>query len=143
MDNNSVNKVIIVGRLGKDPDVRYTPSGDAVADLAVATSERFKNKEGDFQEKTEWHNCVVWRRTAEFAKNYLTKGLLVYIEGRIRTEKWQNKDGENRYSTKIQVSNLVPLEWKDKKNSGGNYNQGPSKQQVSENKKSEEDEIPF
>ncbi len=123
MDVSSVNKVILVGRLGKDPDVRYTTTGDAVADLSIATSEKFKSKEGDYSEKTEWHKGVVWGSTAEFAKQYLKKGQLVYVEGKLQTRKWQDKSGNNRYSTDIKVNTLTPLgSWGKNDNAQGNNN---------------------
>jgi len=106
---NSVNKVILVGHLGTDPEVRYTPNGDAVANLSLATTERFKNRDGEQTERTEWHRLVVWRATAEFAKNYLKKGQLIYAEGRLQTRKWEDRDGVKRYSTEIQVDQLTPL----------------------------------
>lgn len=146
MDQSSVNKVILVGRLGKDPDVRYTPNGDAVADLSVATSEKFKSREGDYTERTEWHRCVVWRQTAEFAKQYLKKGQLVYVEGKLKTRKWQDKSGNNRYSTDIQVSQLTPLGTWAKNEGAGNNNQNNNRQAPNVNSPAAdngEDDIPF
>jgi single-strand DNA-binding protein len=143
MDVSSVNKVILVGRLGKDPDVRYTPSGDAVAELSIATSEKFKGREGDFTERTEWHKGIVWRNTAEFAKQYLKKGQLVYAEGKLQTRKWQDKSGNNRYTTEIQVSTLTPLgSWGKNDNGGGNNYSQPqgNNNSVADNG---EDDIPF
>ena len=146
MEQGSVNKVIIVGRLGKDPDVRYTPSGDAVADLGIATSERFKNQQGEYSEKTEWHNCIVWRQTAEFAKNYLKKGQLVYVEGKLQTRKWE-KDGQNHYKTEIQVRTLTPLgSWgKGNANNPGsnNYNSAPAADHAPKVADKSDDDIPF
>lgn len=97
----SVNKVIIIGHLGKDPDTRYLPNGDPVCNISVATSESWKDKTGEKQEKTEWHNVVMYRKLAEIAGQYLTKGALVYIEGRIQTRKWQDKEGRDRYTTEL------------------------------------------
>lgn len=97
----SVNKAIILGRLGKDPEIRYTTSGMAVANFSVATSEVSKDKDGQRQEKTEWHNIVVWGKTAEFCKEYLAKGREVYLEGKIQTRKWQDQSGQARYTTEI------------------------------------------
>lgn len=145
MDASSVNKVILVGRLGKDPDVRYTPSGDAVAELSLATSEKYKNQEGDYVERTEWHRCIVWRQKAEFAKQYLNKGQLVYAEGKLQTRKWQDKNGNNRYTTEIQVNTLTPLgSWGKNQNSGqqNNYSQ-PQNQNPQVQDNAEEDDIPF
>jgi single-strand DNA-binding protein len=97
----SLNKVMLMGNLGKDPEVRYTASGQAVASFSIATSERYKSKSGDWEEKTEWHNIVLWGKQAETAKDYLSKGKTVFIEGRLQTRKWQDKDGRDRYTTEI------------------------------------------
>jgi len=97
----SLNKVMLIGNLGKDPEVRYTPSGMAVASFSIATSERFKNKNGEWEERTEWHNVVLWGRQAEIAGEYLAKGRTVYIEGRLQTRKWQDKDGRDRWTTEV------------------------------------------
>jgi single-strand DNA-binding protein len=96
-----VNKVILIGNLGKDPELRYTPSGQAVATFSLATSEKWRDREGITQDRTEWHNIVVWGRQAEIAKEYLAKGRQVYIEGRIQTRSWEDKDGNKRYTTEI------------------------------------------
>lgn len=97
----SLNKVMLIGNLGKDPEVRYTTSGTAVASFSVATTDKFKNKSGEWEEKTEWHNVTLWARLAEIAGEYLAKGKTVYIEGRLQTRKWQDKDGRDRYTTEI------------------------------------------
>ena len=97
----SLNKVMLIGNLGKDPEVRYTTSGTAVASFSVATSEKYKNKSGEWEEKTEWHNVTLWARLAEIAGEYLSKGKTVYIEGRLQTRKWQDRDGKDRYTTEI------------------------------------------
>lgn len=97
----SLNKVMLIGNLGKDPEVRYTTSGTAVASFSIATSERFKNKSGEWDERTEWHNITLWGRLAEIAGEYLAKGKTVYIEGRLQTRKWQDKEGRDRYTTEI------------------------------------------
>lgn len=97
----SLNKVMLIGNLGKDPEVRYTTSGSAVASFSLATTEKYKAKNGDWEEKTEWHNVVMWGRLAEIAGEYLSKGKTVYIEGRLQTRKWQDKDGRDRYSTEV------------------------------------------
>jgi single-strand DNA-binding protein len=97
----SVNKVILVGNLGKDPETRYLPSGDAVANFSIATTEVFKDKSGAKQEHTEWHRISFFGRQAEIAGEYLKKGSPVYIEGRIRTRKWQDKEGQDRFTTEI------------------------------------------
>ncbi len=106
----SVNKVILIGNLGKDPEVKYTPSGTAVAKFSLATNERYKDKAGEWQDRTEWHNIVAWQRTAEIAAEYLKKGRSVYIEGRLRTDSWEDKNThEKKYRTEIVVTDLVLL----------------------------------
>ena len=97
----SLNKVMLIGNLGKDPEVRYTTSGTAVASFSLATTDKIKNKSGEWEEKTEWHNVTLWARLAEIAGEYLSKGKTVYIEGRLQTRKWQDKDGRDRYTTEI------------------------------------------
>jgi single-strand DNA-binding protein len=106
----SVNKVILIGNLGKDPEVKYTPQGTAVAKFSLATAERYKDKNGEWQERTEWHNITAWARTAEIAGEYLKKGSKVYIEGRLQTDSWDDKQtGQKKYMTNIVVSDLVLL----------------------------------
>lgn len=97
----SVNRVILIGNLGKDPETRYLPSGDAVANFSIATTEKFKDKSGAQQEHTEWHRISFFGRQAEIAGEYLKKGSPVYVEGRIRTRKWQDKEGQDRFTTEI------------------------------------------
>lgn len=104
-----VNKVILVGNLGANPEVRYTQSGQTVANLRIATTERWTDKNGQKQEQTEWHRVVVWGRQAEIVSQYLTKGRQVYIEGRIRTRQWQDQSGQKRYSTEIVAQNVQML----------------------------------
>lgn len=102
MSKGTLNKVMIIGNLGKDPEMRYMPNGDAVANLTLATAESWKDKAtGAAQEKTEWHRVVLFRRLAEIAGEYLKKGAKVYIEGRLQTKKWQDKQGQDRYTTEI------------------------------------------
>ena len=106
----SVNKVILVGNLGKDPEIRYTPSGTAVAKFTIATNERFKDKDGQWQDRTEWHNLVAFARTAEIVGEYLKKGRTVYIEGSLRTSSWDDKEtGQKKYRTEVMVNDLVLL----------------------------------
>ena len=104
-----VNKVILVGNLGKEPEVKYLDSGVAVANFSLATTENYKNKEGEKVSQTEWHNIVLWRGLAEVAEKYLKKGASVYIEGKIKTRKWEDKDGNTRYDTEILVDNMTML----------------------------------
>jgi len=104
-----VNKVILVGNLGKDPEVKYLDNGVAVANFSLATTENYKNKEGEKVSQTEWHNIVLWRGLAEVAEKYLKKGASVYIEGKIKTRKWEDKDGNTRYNTEILADNMTML----------------------------------
>ena len=105
----SVNKVILVGRLGKDPETRYMTNGEAVTNATLATSENWKDKSGEKQEKTEWHNLVFYRRLAEIAGEYLKKGSQIYVEGKLQTRKWQDKEGKDRYTTEIIVNEMQML----------------------------------
>ena len=105
----SVNKVILVGNLGKDPELRYTPSGVAVATFSLATSERFKDRNGEQQERTEWHNVVAWRQLAEICGKYLHKGKQVYIEGKIQTRSYDDRDGNKKYMTEIVADQMQML----------------------------------
>lgn len=98
---SGINKVILIGRLGQDPEVRYTPSGQAVANFSMATSENWTGKDGQKQERTEWHKIVVWGRLAELCKDYLRKGRQVYIDGKLQTRNWDDKDGKKRYTTEV------------------------------------------
>jgi single-strand DNA-binding protein len=105
-----INKVILVGNLGKDPEQRFMPNGKAVANFSIATSEAWKDKQtGDQKEKTEWHNIVMFDRLAEIAAEYLTKGSSVYVEGKLQTRKWQDKDGKDRYTTEIVAHEMQML----------------------------------
>lgn len=105
----SVNKVILVGRLGRDPETRYTSSGQAVANFSVATDESYKDKNGERQKRTEWHKIVVWGKQAEIAQQYLKKGSLIFIEGRIQSREWQDKEGQKRTSFEIVATNFRML----------------------------------
>jgi single-strand DNA-binding protein len=105
----SVNKVIIIGNLGKDPEMRYMPSGDAIANLRIATTDKYKDRNGDMQEATEWHSVAFFGKTAEICGQYLKKGSQVYVEGSLRTRKWQDKDGNDRYTTEIRGDRMQML----------------------------------
>jgi single-strand DNA-binding protein len=126
MAGKSVNKVILVGNLGKDPEVKYTPSGTPVAKLTVATNERYKDKDGQWQDRTEWHNVVLWQRLAEIAGEYLKKGGKVYIEGRLQTRSWDDKQsGQKKYMTEVVASDLVLLGGRGEgAGEGGGYSRG-------------------
>lgn len=121
---SGINKVILIGNLGKDPETRYMPSGKAATNFSIATSERFKDKEtGEPQERTEWHRIATFDRLAEIAAEYLKKGSKVYIEGRLRTRKWTDKEGKDRYSTEIIADQMQML---DSRGAGGGMGAGAS-----------------
>ncbi|KAF5035304.1 Single-stranded DNA-binding protein [anaerobic digester metagenome] len=122
----SLNKVILIGRLGRDPEMRYTPSGQPVANFSVATDESYTSKDGQKVEKTEWHRIVVWGKQAEFCGNYLSKGRLVYVEGKLETRKWTDKDGAEKYTTEIKADRVLGL---DSRQSEGGYAPAPQYQQ--------------
>lgn len=127
-----INKVILVGNLGQDPETRYMPSGGAVTNITVATSETWKDKNtGQQQERTEWHRVVFFNRLAEIAGEYLKKGSKVYVEGSLRTRKWQGQDGQDRYTTEIVASEMQMLDSRGGGGMGGgqsDYNQAPAPQ---------------
>ncbi len=129
-----INKVILIGNLGKDPEVRYMPSGGAVANITVATSESWKDKKtGEQQDKTEWHRVVMFNRLGEIAGEYLKKGSKVYIEGKLQTRKWQGQDGQDRYTTEIVASEMQMLDSRGggASNFGGDSaSSAPQKQQA-------------
>ena len=106
---SSLNKIMLIGHLGKDPEVRYTPDGTPVATFSLATSENWTDKNGTRQEHTEWHNIVAWRRLADLSQKYLTKGRQVYIEGRLRSREWNDREGNRRRTTEVVVSQIVLL----------------------------------
>ena len=125
----SVNKVILVGHLGKDPEVKYTPQGTPVAKFSLATNERFKDKDGNWQDRTEWHSLVAWQRTAEIIGEYCKKGSQVYVEGRLKTDSWDDKEtGQKKYRTDIVVNELVLLGGRgsDAGEGGGGRSRGAS-----------------
>jgi len=104
----SVNKVILVGNLGRDPETRYMPEGGAITNISIATTDKWKDKNGEMQEKTEWHRVAFFGKLAEIAGEYLKKGSQVYVEGRLQTRKWQDKDGQDKYTTEI-VANVMQM----------------------------------
>ena len=124
-----VNKVIIVGNVGRDPEVRFTKAGTAVATFSVATSERFKDRDGQPQERTEWHRVVAWAQLADICGKYLRKGKQVYIEGRLQTRDWEDKDGHKRYTTEV-VANVMQMLGRREDDGGGSsddsYSRGSS-----------------
>ena len=121
MQRSSVNKVILVGYLGQDPEGRFTPQGTAVTNLSVATKESWKNQSGELQERTEWHNVVIFGKMAETASQYMTKGQLVYVEGRLKTDEWDDKEsGAKRRATKVQCDSFTMLGRKGENNQSSN-----------------------
>ena len=132
MASNGVNKVIILGNLGQDPEVRFMPNGNAVANITVATSESWKDKQtGQQKEKTEWHRIVLYGRLAEVAGEYLRKGSKVYIEGQLQTRKWQNQQGQDQYTTEVVVQGYSGVMQMVGSRQGGQGNQGGFQQQTS------------
>lgn len=145
---SSLNKAMIIGRLGADPDVRYTQSNTAVATMSVATTERYKDRNGELQENTEWHRVVAWSRLAEICQQYLKKGSLVYFEGPIQTREWEDKDGQKRYTTEIKALNMQMLDSRGDgggSNASGSTNNRPAKQavEIDDSFDDMDDDLPF
>ena len=134
-----VNKVILVGNLGKDPEVKYLDNGVAVANFSLATTENYKNKEGEKVSQTEWHNIVLWRGLAEVAEKYLKKGASVYIEGKIKTRKWEDKEGNTRYNTEILADNMTMLGGKQSQQE----NVAPTTPPATDTTTDKADDLPF
>lgn len=138
----SVNKVILIGRCGKDPETRYMTNGEAVTNVSIATSESYKDKNGEKVDKSEWHNLVFYRKLAEIAGEYLKKGALIYVEGKIQTRKWEDKEGKDRYTTEIICHEMKMIGGKKE----ASEESQPKQQAKPEPKKSFDDfddEIPF
>lgn len=135
----SVNRAIIIGRMGRDPEVRHTQSGQVVASFSVATDETYTGKDGQKVEKTEWHRIVVWGKQAEFCGNYLSKGRLVYIEGKIETRQWVDKDGVEKYTTEIKADRVQGLDRRE----DGQQQAAPQEQAAGRQDMNELDEAPF
>jgi single-strand DNA-binding protein len=133
MASRGVNKVILVGNLGNDPEVRYMPNGNAVANLSLATSESWKDQQGQQQEKTEWHRVTMYRRLAEIAGEYLKKGSQIYIEGKLQTRKWQDQQGNDKYTTEIIADQLQMLGGRNEGGQGGQNSSNFSGQRPSQN----------
>ncbi len=139
MAGKSLNKVLLIGNLGKDPELSYTPSGIAVAKFSVATSERWKDNDGNFQDRTEWHNIVVWRKLAEICGQYLKKGSKVYLEGKLQTRSWDDKNsGAKRYATEIIADDMIMLDSK-----GAAADVGGESPAAAEPQAAEKDDLPF
>jgi single-strand DNA-binding protein len=151
MASRGVNKVILIGNLGQDPEVRYMPNGGAVCNITVATSETWKDKNtGENQEKTEWHRVVMFRRLAEIAGEYLKKGSKVYLEGRLQTRKWQDQQGQDRYTTEIVADEMQMLDsrggsadFTPSQSRGSSDGARPQQSQPAPVDNSFEDDIPF
>lgn len=150
MAKGSVNKVIVIGNLGADPEVRYMPSGGAVTSISVATTESWRDKQsGEQQERTEWHRIVMFNRLGEIAGEYLKKGSKVFIEGKLRTRKWQDKSGQDRYTTEIVADEMQMLDSRGgMPASSGGYNQAPAQQAAPQQQPAQamqdfDDDIPF
>ncbi len=141
----SVNKVILLGNVGKDPEVRYLENGTAVANFSLATTENFKNKNGERVSNTEWHNIVAWRGLAEVAEKYVKKGSLLFIEGKITSRSWDDKEGNKRYTTEVVANNFQMLDKKSSNNSEENNKEEGSVSTADNdiNKKEESDDLPF
>ncbi len=143
----SVNKVILVGNLGRDPEVRYMPDGGAITNVSIATTDTWKDKDGSKQEKTEWHRVVFFSRLAEIAGEYLKKGSQIYIEGRLQTRKWQDKDGQEKYSTEVIAEKMQMLGGKSGNAEMGERSSAPSNNSPSNRNPGRiddfEDDIPF
>ena len=140
----SLNKVMLIGNLGKDPEVRFTASGQAVASFSLATSEKFKGKSGEWEERTEWHNITLWGKLAEIAGEYLSKGKTIYVEGRLQTRKWQDKSGNDRYTTDIVGDKMQMLSPKGERSGGGDSSSASKSGGASyEEPPFQDDDIPF
>ena len=137
----TVNKVILIGRLGADPELKYMPSGDPVANFNLATNESYRDKEGNLQEKTEWHRIVAFRRLAEICGEYLKKGRQVYIEGRIQSRTWEDKNGVKRSTTEIVANAMQMLGKKEEIEEG--MTDKPSQDEDSQKLESEDNDLPF
>ncbi len=145
MSNQGINKVILIGNLGADPEIRRMPSGDAVANVRIATSESWKDKEtGEARERTEWHNVVLFGRIADVVHQYLRKGSKIYVEGKLRTRKWQTRDGQDRYSTEVVVDingNIEMLDARPADRQTDNFGQQQPAQPLEDS--GIDDDIPF
>ena len=139
----SVNKVILVGNLGRDVELRYTPAGSAVATLNLATTEVWNDKGGQRQEKTEWHRVVLWGKTAESLADYLTKGKQIYVEGKLQTRKWKDKDGNDKYTTEVRGDRVVLLGGAGGKAVADRGEPVPQQETAKEPVELTDDDIPF
>jgi len=147
----AVNKVILIGNLGRDPEIRYTTGGQAVANFTIATTEKYTNKSGERQEDTEWHRIVAWGRLAEICGEYLSKGRMVYIEGSIKTRSWEDKEGNTRYTTEIVARNMQMLGGQGGQGGQGGRSEAPASKDdkmpadfdIEDDSFANDDDIPF
>lgn len=144
MHKNSMNKVILVGHLGQDPELKSTSTNIHVVNISIATNESFKRKdETEYTDRTEWHRCVAFGKTADYITNYITKGRLVYVDGRLQTRKWTDKDNNTRYSTEVMIETIMMLGKGDGSQQNVS-NQSTSNQNTgSDNGQAEDDDLPF
>lgn len=132
----SFQQVVLMGNLGRDPEIKHTASGQAVANFSIATSEKYKDKSGEKVEKTEWHNIVIWGKLAEIVGKYVTKGSTVHLVGKLQTRKWQDKEGKDRYTTEVVCHEMTMC-------GGGNKSDGEPKQSALEESAYDDSDIPF
>jgi single-strand DNA-binding protein len=135
-----LNKVLLIGRLGQDPELKYTQSGIAVAKFSVATSQQWKDQDGNTQDRTEWHNVVAWRRLAEICSEYLKKGSKVYLEGSLNTSSWEDENKKKHYRTEVVLNDMIML---DSKGAGGDNGGSSSVSESASGGPSNEDDLPF
>jgi len=140
MARGTVNRVILIGRLGDDPKARYTPAGDAVVNFSIATNEAWKDKDSNPQVRTDWHRIVAWRQLAEFCIKYLKKGSRVYVEGRLRTRSWENKEGNTSYVTEVVINHLQMLDNKPVEEDAVKEHEGT---ELKDNDNKDTEDVPF
>jgi len=139
------NRVFLIGRLGQEPEMRYTPSGSAVTNFSVATNRKWKDKSGNLQEETTWHDVVCWSKTAEFVAEYAHKGSLIFIEGEIQKRNWEDRNGQKRVSVEVNARNVQLLEWGDKpaRSGGGGASHAKASPVEPDVQEDTEDDVPF
>ena len=143
MQKNSLNKVILIGNLGQDPEARFTPQGTAVTNLSLATNEAWKDQNGEMQDRTEWHRVVLYGRPAETAAEYMKKGQMVYVEGRLNTREWEDKNQIKRKTTEIRCDNFTMLGRRSDNQSGGAPSTGAMGSTPAQSSSTDDDDLPF
>lgn len=138
--SRGLNKVILIGHLGKDPELRYTPNGTAVCNFSLATTEKYKADDGNWVDKTEWHNIVAWRKLAETCSNYLKKGSKVYLEGKLTTETYEKDGGDKKYYTKVVINSMIML---DSKGGSAGSESSAGSQETEPMTEENDDDLPF